>query len=456
MGLIAELLQQAHARGAHREPAAAGDRRGRADGGPPRGGRPGGRGGPTGRDLQRAGPAAPRGRGRPLRREDAARRGHDPRSGHGRPGRRARPRDAQDGADRLSPPADRASTARWSTCSRSATCCSASSRSAPRPWSRCAATSAAATRFRARSQRALIGRLSSPLRCGSRWRRSTPRSGTSRGTSRKIREAAARALAERADVVVLPELAVCGYPPGDLLERPSFLRDQTQALDELAAESREIAILTGAVLPAPQGAPKRLSNAAVLLRPGEIAHVQTKTLLPTYDVFDESRYFQPATERRVFEFRGRRVGIAICEDVWSGKFWGARRPYPVDPVEELASRRRGGDLDHLGLALEPGEDGAARGDAARRRAPAPRAGRVREPGRRQRRADLRRHELRGRRATRAWSRGSRASPRTSRCSTRSRRAGPRRRRSSPTRSCSSARSCSASATTWASSACAAR
>ncbi|MFI5316414.1 MAG: NAD+ synthase [Myxococcota bacterium] len=157
------------------------------------------------------------------------------------------------------------------------------------------------------------------------------------GNLRRIRAAVARARAERADVVVLPELAVCGYPPGDLLERPSFLRDQTRALDELVPESREIAILTGAVLPAPQGAPKRLSNAAVLLDRGEIAHVQAKTLLPTYDVFDESRYFQSAAERRVFEFRGRRIGIAICEDVWSGKFWGARRPYPVDPVEELVA-----------------------------------------------------------------------------------------------------------------------
>ena len=158
------------------------------------------------------------------------------------------------------------------------------------------------------------------------------------GNLRAIRSAVARARAERADVVVLPELAVCGYPPGDLLERPSFLRDQTRALEELVPESRDIAILTGAVLPAPQGAPKHLSNAAVLLDRGEIAHVQAKTLLPTYDVFDESRYFQPAAERRVFEFRGRRVGIAICEDVWSGRFWGARRPYPVDPVEELVTR----------------------------------------------------------------------------------------------------------------------
>ncbi|HTO56090.1 MAG TPA: NAD+ synthase [Myxococcota bacterium] len=157
------------------------------------------------------------------------------------------------------------------------------------------------------------------------------------GNLRAIKAAVERAKVERADVVVLPELAVCGYPPGDLLDRPSFLRDQTRALDELVALSREVAIVAGAVLPAPQGAPKRLSNAAVLLDRGEIAHVQAKTLLPTYDVFDESRYFQPAAERRVIEFRGRRVGIAICEDVWSGKFWGARRPYPVDPVEELVA-----------------------------------------------------------------------------------------------------------------------
>jgi len=158
------------------------------------------------------------------------------------------------------------------------------------------------------------------------------------GNLRKIRAAVERAREARADVVILPELAVCGYPPGDLLERPSFLRDQTRALEELVPASRDVAILTGAVLPAPQGAPKHLSNAAVLLDRGEIAHVQAKTLLPTYDVFDEARYFQPAAERRVIEFRGRRVGIAICEDVWSGRFWGARRPYPVDPVEELVAR----------------------------------------------------------------------------------------------------------------------
>jgi NAD+ synthetase len=158
------------------------------------------------------------------------------------------------------------------------------------------------------------------------------------GNLERIRAALGRARAERADLVVLPELGISGYPPGDLLERPSFLREQTRALDALVAESKSIAILTGAIVPAPDGGPKRVANAAVLLDGGAIAHVQVKTLLPTYDVFDESRYFQPASERRVFRFRGRTIGVAICEDVWSGKFWGPRRPYPIDPVDELVGQ----------------------------------------------------------------------------------------------------------------------
>ena len=158
------------------------------------------------------------------------------------------------------------------------------------------------------------------------------------GNLQKIRDSLARAREQRADLLVLPELGISGYPPGDLLERPSFLRDHTRALEELVSESREIAILTGAILPAPDGGPKRISNSAVLLDRGEIAHVQAKTLLPTYDIFDESRYFQPAAERRVFRFRERTIGIAICEDLWSGAFWGPRRPYPIDPVEELVAQ----------------------------------------------------------------------------------------------------------------------
>jgi NAD+ synthetase len=152
-----------------------------------------------------------------------------------------------------------------------------------------------------------------------------------------IRDAYARAASEGADLLMLPELALCGYPPMDLLERPSFLRDQEQALRELIAlsETSATAIVSGAIVSAPGGRAKPIWNAAVLAEAGELRHVQPKTLLPTYDVFDESRYFRPGDRRTPFEFRGTRIGLTICEDVWSGEFWGDRRPYPVDPVQEL-------------------------------------------------------------------------------------------------------------------------
>ena len=155
------------------------------------------------------------------------------------------------------------------------------------------------------------------------------------GNLGKIRAAAERARDAGADLVVLPELAICGYPPLDLLERPSFLRDQDEALRELAQSSREVAIVTGAVVAAPAGGRRRLANAAVALSEGRIAHVQAKTLLPTYDVFDEARHFEPAPERSLWTFRGRRIGLAICEDLWSGAFWGDACPYEIDPVAEL-------------------------------------------------------------------------------------------------------------------------
>ncbi len=154
----------------------------------------------------------------------------------------------------------------------------------------------------------------------------------------KIRESLARARKQRAEVLVLPELAISGYPPMDLLERPSFLRDQAAALDELAQEARGIAIVTGAITRAPEGRTRKIANSAVVLADGAITHTQAKTLLPTYDVFDESRYFDPATERRPCTIAGRRVGLTICEDIWSGAFWGDRRPYPIDPVAELVEQ----------------------------------------------------------------------------------------------------------------------
>lgn len=155
------------------------------------------------------------------------------------------------------------------------------------------------------------------------------------GNLAKARDAAARARADRADLLLLPELALCGYPPMDLLQRHSFLREQRAALERLAQEARGLAIVTGAVVEAPEGSTRPLLNAAVALVDGAIAHVQGKTLLPTYDVFDEARYFEPARERTLWNWKGRRIGFAICEDLWGGEFWGDEAPYTIDPLAEL-------------------------------------------------------------------------------------------------------------------------
>jgi NAD+ synthase (glutamine-hydrolysing) len=186
----------------------------------------------------------------------------------------------------------------------------------------------------------------------------------------RIRQALERAREARADLLMVPELAICGYPPMDLLERPSFLRDHAAALEQLRGEVRgATALLTGAVVPAPHGYRRRIANAAVVLRDGELCFQQDKTLLPTYDVFDESRYFEPAGQRRVWELGGRRIGIAICEDIWSGEFWGDQRPYDVDPVQELVAQ--GAELI-LTISASPWDQGkialreAMMADAARR------------------------------------------------------------------------------------------
>jgi NAD+ synthase (glutamine-hydrolysing) len=154
------------------------------------------------------------------------------------------------------------------------------------------------------------------------------------GNARRIRDAIARARGAGAELVVFPELTLCGYPPLDLLDRHAFLAAHDRTLEELARESQGMPVILGALRPAPPGSTRRLHNTAVVLVDGRIDHVQDKTLLPTYDVFDEARYFEPASKRTLWSFGGRRIGIAICEDLWCGEFWETR-PYPIDPVTEL-------------------------------------------------------------------------------------------------------------------------
>ena len=146
-----------------------------------------------------------------------------------------------------------------------------------------------------------------------------------------------RAAAQGARLTVFSELALCGYPPADFLEKPSFLARCRAAVDELASATRDLstAVLVGVALPAELESGKPAVNAAVLLDGGRLLLEQYKRLLPFYDVFDEQRYFAPSRPQQIVELDGLRLAITICEDAWNDKNFWQRRLYTVDPVEEL-------------------------------------------------------------------------------------------------------------------------
>ncbi len=141
------------------------------------------------------------------------------------------------------------------------------------------------------------------------------------------------------DLVVFPELAVCGYPPRDLLERHEFVEDSLGALDKLVSRIQGITVLCGCVTrnEAPFGKP--LHNSAILFRDGRILGMVHKRLLPSYDVFDESRYFEPGPASRPLVVNDVCLGVTICEDIWNDDFLpGQRHIYGVNPVAELVQQ----------------------------------------------------------------------------------------------------------------------
>ena len=152
--------------------------------------------------------------------------------------------------------------------------------------------------------------------------------------------ASRRAAARGADLAVFPELVLTGYPPRDLLEKESFRSRSLEALEKLVAASAGIpcGIVAGYVGAAPPGSRRSATNSAALIENGRLLATQSKMLLPTYDVFDEGRYFQPASSQRVCEFRGVPLGITICEDAWNDKQFWDRPLYDSDPVESLVSQ----------------------------------------------------------------------------------------------------------------------
>jgi NAD+ synthase/NAD+ synthase (glutamine-hydrolysing) len=162
-----------------------------------------------------------------------------------------------------------------------------------------------------------------------------PTIGDFSGNSRKIVESARQARALGAHMVLFPELAVCGYPPRDLLEKPAFVVRSQQVVEDIARAVPEIMVICGFVSPAKVETGKTVMNSAALLRDGRVEFVQSKMLLPTYDVFDELRYFAPATSQKLFPFCGKQLAVTICEDAWNDKHFWHRRLYSIDPVDEL-------------------------------------------------------------------------------------------------------------------------
>jgi NAD+ synthase/NAD+ synthase (glutamine-hydrolysing) len=162
-----------------------------------------------------------------------------------------------------------------------------------------------------------------------------PTVGDFAGNSAKIIDFASRARAQGAGLILFPELSVCGYPPRDLVERTSFVVHNREAVEHIAAESHGIAVICGLVTPAQADTGKSVMNSAALLIDGGIKFVQSKMLLPTYDVFDEMRNFAPARSQLLFPFCGKQMALTICEDAWNDKHFWDRRLYPFDPVEAL-------------------------------------------------------------------------------------------------------------------------
>ena len=160
------------------------------------------------------------------------------------------------------------------------------------------------------------------------------------GNRRKILDGYASLVAQGAELVVFPELIVCGYPPRDLLFKRHFVPDTAESLAQIAAAVGDVPALIGTVAPNLSGEGRPFFNAAAFCHRGRVASLASKCLLPTYDVFDEDRYFEPATSPTVIEHAGRRIGLTICEDIWGHPSVSTRRLYNgLDPVRQLAAQR---------------------------------------------------------------------------------------------------------------------
>ena len=155
---------------------------------------------------------------------------------------------------------------------------------------------------------------------------------------RKILDGYNRGIAEGADLVIMPELALVGYPPLDLVEKKEFRQAVKRIAKEIAEQTGSVGLIFGSITEDDDNVGTDIHNSAILCYDKKIQFVQHKSLIPNYDVFDEMRYFDPAKEIYVHEFKGEKLGISICEDIWNDSDYWYKRRYSRDPVEELIKK----------------------------------------------------------------------------------------------------------------------
>lgn len=154
----------------------------------------------------------------------------------------------------------------------------------------------------------------------------------------KILKEYAKGINAKADLVIFPELSLVGYPPLDLVEKEEFRNEVNKRILELASHTTEVGLLFGAITEDDDLVGTNIHNSAVLCYNGKVQFIQPKSLIPNYDVFDEMRYFEPAREVHVHEFKGEKLGISVCEDIWNDSDYWYMRRYHDDPVKTLINK----------------------------------------------------------------------------------------------------------------------